>query len=509
MHRMHANRVSNNGTSAALEDGAIERIKSGVEKAHLRRSSKKIAKNMTKTASVTDSKNDTVDNKVIKVSSIKEIPSSFERIGTGFFRQGHHLWSLETSDDGYILTRKRGEDHVLGYDPEPIVKQSNKKVTDRFGSVLTEGSIVKFPHHGKVAQGTVVVLSPGALGVDLGGQEIGVPPDMVEMVNDVEVHEGSPDDMDDPDNKEGGAEFSPGIEPSSKEAQTEPSQTLTMSPIAPADDPSFMPESSVILNKVDDAGAAGITIASSNQQFYIAKQGDNYNVYHIETKLDQVPNISTREDVIKWEANLEPFNITAMTKEAKLVITAALNSNNTVDMKVWKDYWRTVGQRVAQSMPKMPVSSPEKMPGSQTGLSSAQPRRQLTEEQKERRRQRRRERKMERAGLPPGAKPPAAPKTAVGGGNEIAEYKEMLRAYEQLVDEIEYILSDESMRENEVLLADEMERVINEHREEMEAKEDNNQEEMDNNLSLNNPSNMEMQEPRQASNKIVVSMSDL
>ncbi|MGW8178773.1 MAG: hypothetical protein ACWGQW_08425 [bacterium] len=193
MHRMNANRVSQQGTST-LDDDSIRRIKDGVSRAGKKRASKH-----QKTASIKKTaqkvSNDDNTTKRIVVASLADIPSQFERIGTGFFREGHHLWEMVPGEGGFVLTRKHGEDHVLGYDPEPIKKESSVAVTDRFGVELKVGCKVRLPVHGKVATGTVLVLTPGSLDVGLdGGGKTSTPPGMAEFLEEEEAEgEHSPE----------------------------------------------------------------------------------------------------------------------------------------------------------------------------------------------------------------------------------------------------------------------------------------------------------------------------
>lgn len=46
-----------------------------------------------------------------RIASLQEIPGDFQRLGAGFYRQGHSIWELRAAEDdsGYVLTRKREE----------------------------------------------------------------------------------------------------------------------------------------------------------------------------------------------------------------------------------------------------------------------------------------------------------------------------------------------------------------------------------------------------------------
>jgi len=245
MHRMNANR-STDGTSIALSDQSVQKIQSGMDKAKERKVSSRQQK---KTAKKVKAVKPVEPNPQIRIASLNDIPSDFERIGTGFFRRGHHLWELNSEGEGFVLVRKGGEDHVLGYDPEPIVKSASisaSVVTDRFGKQLEVGSRVELPHRGKIAQATVYLLSPDSLGLETdGGEQIDAAPDMVQILEELllplladgplidlpreeheeheehEEEEHEEEDKKESKDKESSEGFEPDVEPTSKEAWTD------------------------------------------------------------------------------------------------------------------------------------------------------------------------------------------------------------------------------------------------------------------------------------------------
>jgi len=51
-------------------------------------------------------------DETMHMASLQEIPTDFQKIGSGFYRQGHRIWELRAAEDekgGYVLTRKREE----------------------------------------------------------------------------------------------------------------------------------------------------------------------------------------------------------------------------------------------------------------------------------------------------------------------------------------------------------------------------------------------------------------
>jgi len=97
--------------------------------------------------------------------------------------------------------------------------------------------------------------------------------------------------------------------------------------------------------------------------------------------------------------------------------------------------------------------------------------------------------------------------------DETAKLKERVRLYQQLVDEIEFVLQDESLRTDEVRLADELDRVIVEHQEQLEEADEQATMEMHDDLSIETPLKEAVEEDKapveRAANRVVVLMSDI
>lgn len=557
MHRMNANRVTEGGTSA-LNDDSLSRIRDRVFEASNRRAKKhqrtaSIKKNAKKESASTSTAQS--NTKRIVIASLSDIPSDFERIGTGFFRQGHHLWEIMPGDGGYVLVRKRGEDHVLGHDPEPIDKTAATLITDRNGCEIKQGSRVSLPHHGKVATGTVVVLSPRALGVDLDqGGNVDVPPDMVEWAEEEAsesehaetgeaVKQFVEEEMQEEEHssdKEGSDVFEPDIseKPTSDHVGPQSAQsggiggvaadhddpdgsrnvmankkTAQMeAPAEPAAEPgeteqgpptleTFQPTdaTSGIASRLDNMGdQADITIwaEDQNRYWYATKSGDEYSLYMVETKLEKLPDISSAEDLAKFEQNVGRMTFTADRRIASLIKTALASQ---VDLKSWREYWHAVGQRVAEKGPPKP------------------PKPKMTdEEKKQKARERRKERQIERAGLPPGTKLPPKPKTGKKDADDLAKVKEYNKILEQALDAIAYAIETVADPQDDVLVADAVAQELERMEEEKARLDEDGQEEMDDSLSLNEPSESELDgiditrsSSRKQANKIVVSMTDL
>jgi hypothetical protein len=162
------------------------------------------------------------------------------------------------------------------------------------------------------------------------------------------------------------------------------------------------------------------------------------------------------------------------------------------ELKDWKDYWKSVGQRVAQAT-EYKAPKPKLTP----------------EEKKQRARERRQKLKEERKGLPPDVKlPPKPKKMAIMDGDEKAAYKEKLRLYEQLVEELKYILQSEPLEPQEVPFADQFTQAIEAFEEEMERLNSDKEEETEKELSLEEPSKREI-EMQGSKGRAVVSMADL
>jgi hypothetical protein len=581
MHRMHANRASVDGTGTALDNTAVQRIATGIEKAQSRRTAKHGSK---KTASVQTVAEPVVEpalDTTIKVAGIHEIPKDFERIGTGFYRNGHHLWELAPTTEGFVLIRKKSEDHVLGFDPDPVSKSA---IMDRNGNEIKLGSKVNLPHRGRVAGAVVIVLQPSSLGMELdSGERINAPPDICELAP---MEEG----MHAP-----GAEFEPDIEPSSKAApamvaeeaeeeaeeeieepgipeegetteheesetpeeeeeeheeggeeedkpepkkmakvaggthhrrctgcgkvftsltqenmcptckaqKTAQTNTTTQqlpkpSPAAPLTPdaspqgkkgPEFERAISPLIKKLDAKGFAVLQSNSMQSRFAAEKVGDGqYKVYAVIEKFQPLFGPVSADEVMKWEAQVPDLQV--MDPDAT-TMKAAMRTISGIDLVSWRQYWEDVGERVAAA------------------------RKPLSPEQRERRKQRRKERQQERKGLPPSASvPPRKTKSGVSNVDDAAaKMKERLRLYQQLVDEIEFVLQDESLRTDEVLLADEMERIITEHKEQLDEADEQSSMEMEDDLSIETPLE-EVEEEEEApvervAQKVVVSMTEI
>jgi hypothetical protein len=373
----------------------------------------------------------------VRVASLNEIPSDFIRLGTGFYRKGHHLWELAASEDGYTLTRKHGEDHVLGYDPEPVIV--SKDVTDRFGSTLKVGSKVKLPFRGKVATGTIVILQPGASTVEMEqGGRLDSPPDMLELLEQLVGGEPQgPEHMETGPAMEGFVEEETAEEEHGGEGDVE----AAGSEFQPSVEPSSKAAPAVLASKFN-------------------------------------------EDLKKLASDLDTINHQHPDLTGVNPIAFA-----DLDLKTWRQYWASVGARVAQSDFK---PKEEKM----------------TEEQKrQKRKQRAEERKRERAGTPPGTPHPPKAKTAADEDNGLAKCKEKLRLHEQFFDAVVFILGDEKLREDEVLLADELEREIESLQAQSEEMEEGSELEMEEELDIEKPPKKDMLEVEPG--RSIISMSQL
>lgn len=533
MHRMNANRVTTGGTSA-LNDESIIRIEDSVKQSKSRRANKKQA-SMNKTASKnTANKKTTKSNNAentttrIIVASLNDIPSQFERIGTGFFREGHHLWEMAPGKGGYVLTRKHGEDHVLGYDPEPMKKESSVFVTDRFGHELKMGNKVRFPMRGKVATGTIIILTPGSMDVGLdNGDTASCPPGMAEFadenIEEAENHDGDKDagEVFEPDINEkstsdyvgpqsaqtggigGVAADTDEIQPTArKAAQTDQgTQTVTQIPESPTTEPSFPTyeydgvDSAIAtrLNNMGDDSAISMFSEDQNKPYYARKLGeDQYEVYMAETKMEKFPDISTVEDLVRFEENVGRLTFTSDRRIAS-IFEAAINTmeSNKIDLSNWNEYWKSVGVRVAQASPTIPKQK-------------------LTdEEKKQKRKERRKQREVERSALPKGTKLP--PKLSAKDTDEIAKLKEVIKILDSGYDELEYSIDsiDPEDPNADAIAADAITQTLERVREERREIEEGEKEEMDDALSLDMPSSLELGEQEKTSNKTTVSMSDL
>ena len=542
MHRMNANRSSVDNTGTALDGAAVQRIATGIENAQSRRTAKHGSK---KTASVqpVEPKTETApETTTIKVAGIHEIPKDFERIGTGFYRSGHHLWELAPTTEGFVLIRKKSEDHVLGFDPDPVSKSA---IMDRNGNEIKLGSKVNLPHRGKVAGAVVIVLQPNSLGMELdGGERINAPPDICELVpmgeqvhapgaafepdiepsskaapsmedevaeeeteepgvpegrETVEHEESETTEEEEEEHEEGGEEEDkPEPKRAKKVAQdnTTTQQLPKPSPAAPLT-PDASPEGkkgpefdraiSPLIKKLDRDGFAVLQSSSLKSRFAAEKQGDQYKVYAVIEKFQPLFGPTTADEVMKWEAGVPDLQV--MDPDVA-TMKAAMRSIGPFDVVSWQQYWEDVGERVAAA------------------------RKPLTPEQRERRKQRRKERQQERKGLPPSASVPPRTKSGVANvDDETAKLKERVRLYQQLVDEIEFVLQDESLRTDEVRLADELDRVIVEHQEQLEEADEQATMEMHDDLSIETPLKEAVEEDKapveRAANRVVVLMSDI
>lgn len=542
MHNMHANRVSQQGTSM-LSDDSIRRIEGGVGNANKRRASKHKETVIKKIAKKIDN-NDNIQR--IVIANITDIPNHFERIGTGFFREGHHLWEMIPGEGGIVLTRKHGEDHVLGYDPEPIQKESSITVTDRFGIELKVGSKVRLPLHGKVATGTVLVLTPGSLDIGLdGGGRTSTPPGMTEFLEEESAEgEHTPEGIHGLEefmeeevseeahgDKEAGDVFEPEIseKPKSdyvgptgsqtggiggvaadseeehiakKTAQTDtPTQTTTTQPMptAPVEQeapgmPTYEPGVGGRLGEMlESHDTLSIFSTDMNRTFLVTKSGDKYDV-----RMEKLERLGLFDDngLRQFEESLGNYEVSPMTEHTATMIKQAMVAvdDMAVDMKEWNEYWKSVGTRVAQASPKPKAPPKPKM---------------TEEEKKQKQKERRKQRQIERAGLPKGTKLPPKPKVGMKDSDELAKLKEIVRVYEQNVDELDYTIKniDPEAPNADVLAVDAVDVFLRNIEEEKEKMEEGEEEEREDELSLETPSDLEL--GAQDTGHIVVSMADL
>jgi hypothetical protein len=519
MHRMNANRNSVDGTST-MGNSAIQNIKKNMDIANQRRVSKH-NKNK-KVASSSTPKPQKKTGRLI-VANLEEIPNDFERIGTGFYRKGHHLWELAPAKNGFVLVRKHGEDHVLGYDPDPIIKESNA-VHDRLGNNIKIGSKVALPHHGKIAQGVVYLMSPQSLGLELdSGEKISAPPDMLEIVDSLmgglmnfidegeatEKEENKEEHNDEEEEKEENGSFEPAVESSSKKAQMEPSlqQQDVFEDIGVSEEEpismeikEFDPTSGSLFGQLDQFGNA--IVRSSDRSFYIKTVGeDQYQISEMKTKQELFPNLFTRNQLAQFEEKLRSQGEYSVSPpEMSEMVASIIKIEKQADVLGWDQYWCNLGQRVAQASPKTPAKpKTPKLPG------------QLTPEQKEQRRITRKQRRQTMKGLPPGAVvPPRKPIKAFSDDEERARSNEFVRNCEQTFDEIKHILEDDSMRDQPELLADNMNEILERFEEEKERISEETNMEMEDELSITTPpKDKKTLDDLRSASKITVSMSDL
>ncbi len=525
MHRMNANRVSHSNTSAALDDDSVRRIDSVVKKAQVRRADKHKKSGMKKTAnkqSGVGPENKQNNIPTIRIASIQDIPNEFERIGTGFFRCGHHLWELQRNEEGYELTRKSTEDHVLGYDPEPLIR--NEDVLDRYGNAIRKGSKVSFPMRGKIAQAMVIVLTPGSLGLDMGGGQIDVPPDMCELLEPEGMDEHAEEPMEDPmgesyseSDKEGaelsGTEFEPNIEPSSKEpgsecpecgaaececqqrmaqkkiAQTDEPQTLTTEPSSPSPesgrtqvsvDPDqlqqMQAQSKIISDLIENKGRLFITSPTIPGMYMIEMfDPDRYKISSVQTTIQAVDSNADFAKLQEFEQELGDYSIaydiSALPTKQAMRVAREVYASILPNFRAWGEYWQSVGRRVR---------------------ASTQPRKPPSEETKQKRKERRKQKQQEMAGLPKGTPvppkttPPKPKKADVDDGE--AHLKSIVRVYEQMTDSLLYLTEQPELQQDDERMMQEMMTTIEDAQNELEEMESGEEQEMEDSLSLDSPS---------------------
>lgn len=570
MHRMNANRVTTGGTST-LDDSSLKRIGDKVSEASKKRIAKHKPNNTSikKTASKRKSYSDIDQSSTSRmvVASLHDVPDDFERIGTGFYRQGHHLWEIMPGDGGFVLVRKRGEDHVLGDSPEPIEKNAALTTTDRNGIELKKGSRIKLPYKGKAASGTVVVLSPNALGVDLDeGGHIDVPPDMVEWAEE-EASEPEHSDTGDAikefvqeelqeeehssSDKESGDVFNPDINEETKSdhvgpqssqsggiggvaadhndpeggrnvmAQVEPTEETTTyqdpafenfkttEPVqeGPMTDRSTVQMGSEQVQQMRQESKLFNNLASSGGRIFLNSADGQYVVEMLGP--DEFSISGTKTDVVPLDQvdfqGLKQFEENV--GDYKLISVQA-NIKTSELLKIanflsHEDDFKTWREYWRVVGQRVAQVDPPKPPKPK-----------LTEEEKKQRaKERRKERKRERAGLPKGFKPPKPPKTSAKNVDEVSNLKEYNKLMEQTLDAIVYALDTVSDPTDDVVVSDVVTEELARYEEEKAKLEEETQEDFDKELSLDEPSEAEEDgidlSRVSRTQKVVVSMSDL
>ena len=478
MHRMNANTVSADGTTT-LDNGAMKRIASKMETSQAKRTKKHAVREELVAGPVTTTiVQEREATRTIKIASVFDVPKDFEKMGTGFYREGHHLWEMTpSSEGGFVLTRKRNEDHVLGYEQPPIVREtaangrSHNPITDRRGRVLRTGNKVMLPHRGKVVAGTIVVIQPGSMNVELdGGGKVDTPPDICELLHEEmsaqPVEEGieAKPPMIETDSAEEAEEEVEGEPEADKEGEApetvaSPDYTSTQETQPPGGEeftPGLEPSS-----KADEGSDVEATEAQPGQA----------SEPMFETEEEEEPPRTAKKASMSEPQNLSPV---------------ALNE--------WRAYWAGIGQRIAQR-----AKGPKK----------------TKQELAEQRKMRRQQRSQERSGLPKGMKvPPKSPKMGAAGTDDLAAIKERLRLLQQCFDEIEYILEDESLRTDETRLADEMDRVMQDYHQQLEEMDGGKEQELEDEISIEvpTPEKVGPTEPAGAMPKLskkTISMGDL
>lgn len=539
VHKMNANRISTNGVSTVFDnDESISRLK----EAMLNKSNRK-AKTIQKVASVEAPKTDIEDSTGrLIIASLNEIPSDFERIGTGFYRQGHHLWQMSPADGGFVLVRKHGEDHVIDYDPEPITKQSNRVIKDRYGKEIKVGSKVIFPLRGKAAAGTVLVISPGVLDIGLGnGVTTACPPGMVECDESIELEENNETETDSgdknscdefepkinkkpesdyvgPQNSQSGGvggvaektaqsktpTIPPGSQPESEpESEPEPAQKQkTMDSLFPEEEyPAYDPGqmTSRLVTEIETNKEATIRGANGATLFITKTGDDRYVVYEYKAQFTKFPNVFSSKDLMNLEKNIGGYEVIKGGGRGAnrqihdmMKIAAALYDQANMNALSWRDYWLSVGQKIADAAPAIPKPKMSE------------------EEKRQRRKERAKQRKLERAGLPKGTKLPPKPKTGAAKTDDIAKLKERLRIYEQGIDALQYELNNIEDTDNDMMVADTILNVIDDIGMELEELDEKEEQEINDELSIEKPSTMEdMGFKPQQQERVVVSMKEL
>jgi hypothetical protein len=229
----------------------------------------------------------------------------------------------------------------------------------------------------------------------------------------------------------------------------------------------------------------------SGRAFYARKIGDKYELYMAETKLEKFPDVSTAEDLARFEQNVGGRLQFTGSKHVARIFTAAINTlDSQPDTAEGQAYWRSVGERVAQA--------------------AKTPKPKMTEqEKKEKRKERRKQRDVERSGLPKGTKLP--PKASAKDSDEKAKLKEIISIYESNFDELEYTINNIEPGDPsaDALAADAVMQTMERIREERQELEEGKKEEMEDDLSLETPSDLELGTQIRTSEKVVVAMTDL
>lgn len=551
MHRMNANRVTNGGTST-IGDASMSRIRQRVDAAQERRANKRAG--VKKTASIENEPQHDKDltTSRIVIASLNEVPQDFERIGTGFYRQGHAVWEMMPGEGGFVLVRKQGEDHVLGYSPEPISKAASITVTDRNGHELRLGSKVRFPHRGKIATGTIIVLSPSALGLDMGeGKNVDMPSDIVEWAEEEAAeseHEGTgealvefaEEETKEPahqGDKAAGDEFEPAISDKPKSdfvgpasaqvgsggigaaneneggrnvlaartAQTAPEAPPAGAPPADAASPVDMADAptpqrpySRMLDATEE-GPVGVLSETGEGPYLVTKMGDNqYKIEIIRTQklqgstVDQNGLMQFEQQLGRW-AEMPAYSMLARkaSREICLSMMKALADQPRIGSALNTSTWKAYWTAVGQR------------------VAAGPPKPKMTETEKKQKAKDRRDRlKKERGGLPPNAF--KQPKKSAVGSDELAKLKEYNQLLESAVEGIAYAIESVD-HENDTLVADAVAQEIERFQREKEEMEKKNQDVQVDELSLKAPSQAELDgiDITRTSTKIVVSMDDL